>query len=144
MKFAHEIVINKSRDDVWKLFDDPDNMKHWQPTLQSFTPVSGTPGQPGAVSKLVYLENGRVVELVETIISRNQPDEFSGTYDNPMVMNTIRNTFVATTPDSTRWVMEGEFQLKGLLKLLGFMMGGAMRKRVAEDCDRFKKFAESR
>lgn len=27
MNFRYEVVINRSRDDVWKLFDNPDNMK---------------------------------------------------------------------------------------------------------------------
>lgn len=143
MKFVHEIVIAKPRDEVWKLFDNPDNMKQWQPTLQSFTAVSGTPGQPGAVSKLVYLENGRTVELIETIIERRQPGSFSGTYDNPMVTNSISNTFTEVEQGKTRWVMEGEFAFKGVLKLLGFAMKGAMKKRVAEDCERFRKFAEA-
>jgi uncharacterized membrane protein len=143
MQFVHEIVIAKIRDEVWALFDNFDNMKHWQPTLQSFTPVSGTPGQPGAVTKLVYLENGRTIELIETITERKQPDSFSGTYSNEMVTNTIKNTFSEAGPGSTRWVMECEFELKGFLKLIGFMMKGAFKKRVQEDCERFKKFAES-
>jgi len=142
VKFIHEIVIEKGREEVWRLFDDPDNMKHWQPTLQSFTPVSGDPGQPGAVSKLLYVENGRNIELVETILSRTHPEEFTGTYANPMVLNTIRNTFVAIGPNQTRWVMEGEFEFKGLLKLFGWTMRGALRRRVGEDCERFKRFAE--
>jgi len=70
MKFQYEAVINRSRDEVWKLFDNPDNMKKWQPTLKKFEPQSGKPGQVGAVSKLTYEENGRAIVLIETISRR--------------------------------------------------------------------------
>ena len=36
MNFKYEIVINRSRAEVWKLFDNVDNMKKWQPTLKKF------------------------------------------------------------------------------------------------------------
>jgi carbon monoxide dehydrogenase subunit G len=72
MNFKSEIVINRNREDVWKLFDNTDNMKKWQPTLKKFEPQSGKPGQVGAVSKLTYEENGREIVLIETITSRNE------------------------------------------------------------------------
>ncbi len=80
MKYSGEVIINLPRERVIELFDNPGNMPKWQPGLQSFEPLSGEPGQPGAQSKLVYDMNGRRVEMVETIVTRNLPDEFSGTY----------------------------------------------------------------
>ena len=44
MKLKHEIVIDAGRDAVWNAFDNPDNLKRWQPTLASYTPTSGEPG----------------------------------------------------------------------------------------------------
>ena len=60
------------------LFDNPDNMKYWQKGLQSFEHVSGTPGQPGAVSKLIYKMGNRMVEMKETITERDLPKTFAG------------------------------------------------------------------
>ena len=80
MKYTVETEINLPIARVVELFDDPENLKHWQPGLLSFEPISGTPGQPGAKSKLKYKMGKRDIEMVETISVRNFPDEFSGTY----------------------------------------------------------------
>jgi uncharacterized protein YndB with AHSA1/START domain len=35
VKHKAEIVIDADRATVWQLFDDPENLKKWQPTLKS-------------------------------------------------------------------------------------------------------------
>lgn len=67
MRFTLELPINKSRAEVWKAFDNPENMKKWQPALVSFQTISGNQGQPGALSKLTYREREREFSLMETI-----------------------------------------------------------------------------
>lgn len=47
MKHTVETIINKPIDTVIELFDNPDNLDKWMEGLQSFEPISGTPGQPG-------------------------------------------------------------------------------------------------
>ena len=48
MKYESEIIIERPQAKVIALFDDPDNLARWQPTLQSFEHLSGEAGQPGA------------------------------------------------------------------------------------------------
>lgn len=100
MKFQAEVLINRSREDVWKIFDDPDSMKKWQPTLEKFEHVSGERGQPGAVSRLTYKENGRDIVLMESIAVRKQPDFVSGSYSSSMGTNHLENHFEAVGPRS--------------------------------------------
>jgi hypothetical protein len=111
---------------------------------EKFELQSGAPGQVGAVSKLTYEENGREIVLIETISSRNQPNEFSGTYTNPMATNAIKNEFVALEANRTKWVMDCEFKFRGFWKLLGPLMKGAIKKRTAQDVNRFKQMAEGK
>ncbi len=143
MKFTLELVINRSREEVWRIFDNPDNMKKWQPALKKFEPQSGTPGQVGAVSKLTYVENGREIVLIETITSRNEPEEFSGTYQNPMALNSIKNRFIKVDENRTKWIIECEFTFSGFWKLLSPLMKGMIKKRTEKDINQFKKLAES-
>jgi uncharacterized membrane protein len=143
MKYNCEVIINVPRERVIELFDNPDNMSQWQPGLQSFEPLSGEPGQPGAKSKLVYDMNGRRVEMVETIVTRNLPEEFSGTYETKGVKNLVSNYFYNENGDKTRWFMENEFKFSGVMMLMSFFMRGAIRKQTLEDMHRFKAFAES-
>ena len=119
MKYTTEIEINLPIDRVIELFDDPDNLKEWQPGLQSFEHISGTPGQPGAKSRLLFQMGKREIEMIETITVRDLPDEFSGTYEAPGVFNIVKNKFIPLSENKTRYISEQEFQFKGFMKLMG-------------------------
>ena len=145
MKFKLELPINKSRAEAWKAFDNVENMKKWQPTLVSFEPVSGTPGQTGAVSKLTYSENNREFALIEKITLRDEPHRFDGVYENAFADNVIQNSFIEQGKDRTLWVMETEFKFKTLLmKFMGPLMKKSFVTRTQKDMQRFKEMAESR
>ena len=110
--------------------------------LVSFEPVSGTPGQPGAKSRLKYKMGSRDVEMIETITVRNLPEEFSATYGAKGVHSIHKNYFSAPTPTTTHWVAESEFQMTGFMKLMGWLMPGTFKKENQKFMDQFKAFAE--
>jgi uncharacterized protein YndB with AHSA1/START domain len=144
VKLTHELIIARSRDAVWKAFDNPDNLSKWQPTLRSFEHQGGVKGQPGAVSVLTYEENGKPIVMTETVTVRHEPEEFAGTYDNAMALNTIRNTFSALDPDRTRWTMESEFVFKTFLyRVLAPLIRGLIDRRIKNDMERFKQQMEN-
>ena len=144
MKFTLELPINKSRAEVWKAFDDPENMKKWQTTLVSFEPVSGTAGQSGAVSKLTYEENGRKFALTERVTHRDQPHRLDGVYENNFTENLVRNTFIEQGKDHTLWVLETEFAFKTLvMRIIGPLMKKNFIARTQKDMEQFKKMVES-
>jgi hypothetical protein len=142
MKYTIETEINLPIARVVELFDDPENLKHWQPGLVSFEPISGTPGQPGAKSRLKYKMGKRDIEMIETITVRNLPDEFSGTYEAKGVFNIVKNYFKPISESKTKYINENEFQFKGFMKLIGFLMPGAFRKESEKYLLQFKEFAE--
>lgn len=143
MKYTCELVVNLPRQRMIEIFDNPDNMHKWQPGLVSFEHLSGEPGQPGATSKLRYDMNGRKVEMIETIVSRELPDIFTGTYDADGVHNIVENHFYVDGPASTRWVMDTEFQFSGFMRIASKLMGGVFRKQSMEFMQNFKEFAEN-
>ena len=143
MKFQVEMTIEKTPREVWDTFDSTANTLKWQPGLKSFEHVSGERGQPGAVSKLTYEENGRKIVLMETITHRKEPEIFDGTFEGAGVVNHIKNKFIATEYGKTKWVMETEFLFKSLpMRLLGPLMKGSFVKRTEQDMKRFKELAE--
>ncbi len=143
LSFTTEVVLERPIRDVWRAFDSVENMKVWQPTLQSFETVSGTPGQPGAVSRLTYLEGKRRIVLTESITERREPEYFAGSYDRGMAENRIANHFVAVDPTRTQWRMECEFVFRGFWKLLTPLFRGAIEKRTRQDVHRFKECLEA-
>ncbi|NNF00867.1 MAG: SRPBCC family protein [Pyrinomonadaceae bacterium] len=144
MNYSVEIEIDKPIDEVIELFDSTENMSKWMEGLQSFEPLSGTPGEEGAKSRLKFDMNGRQIEMVETITKKNLPDEFTGTYEADGVFNIVKNTFISEDMGTTRWISKNEFQFNSFpMKIMGFLMPGMFRKQSLKNLESFKEFAES-
>lgn len=142
MKYSTEIEINKPIDEVIALFDNPDNLEQWMEGLQSFETISGSPGQPGARSRLKFKMGKREIEMIETITVRNLPAEFTGTYEANGVYNIVTNRFIPLAPDRTKYITEQEFQFRGWMKVVGLLMPGAFKKQSRKYQADFKRFAE--
>ena len=143
MKFKLETLINKPRADVWQAFDNIENMQKWQPSLISRELTDGTPGQPGAVSKLTYKEGEREFTLIEKVTHRDEPNELDGIYENDFADNIIKNRFIEQGNHQTRWVIETEFKFKTLvMKIMGNILKKNYVKRTERDMQRFKEMAE--
>jgi len=144
MKYTTEVEINLPVKKVIELFDNPDNLKLWMEGLQSFEHLSGTPGQPGAKSKLKFKMGKREIEMIETITVRNLPEEFSGTYEAKGVFNIVKNKFIAVGENKTKYIAEHEFQFSGMMTLMGVLMPGAFKKQSMKFLKQFKEFAEQK
>ena len=108
--------------------------------LENFEPISGNPGQVGAKSRLKFKMGKREIEMIETITVKNLPDEFSGTYEVKGVFNIVKNKFVALPDNRTKYVSEQEFQFKGFMKCIGFLMPGMFKKQSMKYLIDFKNF----
>ena len=91
LNYTVEIEINSPREKVIELFDNSDNLMKWQTGLKRFDHISGIPGEEGAKSRLTYIENGRELEMTETIIKKELPEKFSALYEAKGVKNKISN-----------------------------------------------------
>lgn len=143
MIYTCEVIIDLPLDVTIEKFDNFDNLKKWQPGLQTYEHLEGEPGKPGAKTRLVYDENGRRIDMLETIVTRNLPEEFSATYEAKGVFNRISNHFYEEGPDKTRWVMESDFEFSGAYKLMGIFMKGTFPKETMKQMNSFKTFAEN-
>ena len=142
MKYQTEVTINASRERVLELFDSTENLYKWQDGLKSHEHLEGEPGQPGAKMKLVYDNNGRKIELIETITVRNLPAEFSGIYEAPNVWN-LNENFFYEEGGQTRWVTDTEFRGKGLMWVMMKLMPGMFKKQTQKTMNDFKAFVET-
>jgi hypothetical protein len=80
--------------------------------------------------------------MLETITSRNKPEEFSGTYEMKGTKNIIKNRFTDLGEGKTKWELESEFEFGGIFKLISPFMKGMIVKRTKTDMSRFKDFVE--
>lgn len=144
MKYTTEIIVDLPRSEFIEKLDNPDNMKHWMRGLQSYEVLSGEPGKEGARMNMKFKMGKRDMEMVETIIKRNMPEEFHATYDAKGVHNIQKNYFHEVGENQTKWVSESEFQFAGLgMKAMAFLMPGAFKKQSMKYAQDFKNFAEN-
>ncbi len=143
MKYEVKVTIDRPIQEVVKKFDSAENLKKWQPSLQSFEHIEGNPGEKGAKSLLTYNERGRKVEMIETIVENNLPEVFETVYEAKNVKNNVRARFVEKTPNQTIWINENTFHFKGIMKVMGFFMKSAFPKQSIKDMNKFKAFVES-
>jgi hypothetical protein len=61
------IQINQCVEKVLKDFMNPDNLQYWLSGFVSSELISGKAGETGSVSKLKFMERGKVMEVVETV-----------------------------------------------------------------------------
>ena len=144
MQFTNEVTIHKSREEVWKIFDDPENLKEWQPTLERYEHVGGVVGEEGSVTKLTYVENGEETVLLERVTRRREPEEISSTFESDAVRNEMTNRFVEEGGDLTRWILDSEFIFEeDLPEESAPFVREAIESRLKEDMQRFKELAET-
>lgn len=146
MKYQCTIDIHLPRERVIALFDDPANLKRWQPTLRNFERLDGVPGTVGARSKLTYKnkEGGREMVMTETVTVRELPERFAGTYTMDGVWNLVDNRFTAVNADLTRWDAEVEFKFTNpFLSFLGWVIPGMFKNQTQKFMKQFKDFAEN-
>ncbi|MEM7367790.1 MAG: SRPBCC family protein [Bacteroidota bacterium] len=142
MHYTTEIIINQPIDKVVKLFDDPENLKEWQPGLLSFEHFEGEFGEPGSKMRLLYKMGKREIEMIETLLSHNLPEEFTATYEAKNVWNKIKNRFVVVDSKTTKWISENEFRCSGFLRIMVFLFPGSFKKQTLKHMQDFKTFAE--
>ena len=145
MKYKLAIEIDLPRSRVIELFDNFENMKHWQEGFISYKHLEGEPGQVGAKSELHYKMGKREIDMIETITERNLPDVFSGTYEAKGVWNEVKNYFSELDDNKTKWETENEFRFTTFfMKIMGFLMPGAFKKQSFKYLKDFKNFAENK
>jgi hypothetical protein len=143
MHYIVEILVDIPREKLIEIFDNPDNLNKWQPTFLGIEYVEGVDRTKGAKSRLRYKQGKGEMEMFETILVYNMPDEFSCTYEAKGVLNINKNFFYAEG-DKTRWVTDTEFQFTNfLMKLMGMLLPFMFKSQTKHMMENFKKFAET-
>ena len=104
--------------------------------------IEGKAGEVGSKHKMRYKMGKRDIEMIETVTKRELPNVFSGSYEAKGVYNHIDNYFEVIDENTTKYWSENEFRLKGMMKLMGWIMPGAFKKQSQQYMDDFKTFVE--
>jgi uncharacterized membrane protein len=140
MKFKCTIDINKPVEKVVDIFLNPDSLQYTQDGFKSKELISGSLGKEGSKSKLIYEK----LELIETILKNDLPDEFLGLYEHKHTTNTMKVWFEALSENSTRYHSEIEYtKFNGvIINILVKLFPSMFKKQVLKWMVKFKDYAE--
>lgn len=143
MKYTCTTTINAPLEHVVKLWDDESNFSSWQDGFKSIELLSGEHHKKGAKSKIV-LDGNRRIELIETIISNNLPDEKVALYEHVHMVNTQTSRFKKLGENLTEYTSEIEYtQFNGfMIKLMAKLFPSKFKAQSQKWMDQFKAFAE--
>ena len=143
MKYTTHVIIDLPLQECIAKLDNPENMKLWQKGLESYEHLGGQAGQEGAQMNLHYKMGRRRVDMVETIIKKELPNEFHTTYEAKGVQNIQKNYFTTVEGNKTQWTAVSEFHFdKPGLKLMSWLMPRVFKKQSQQYLQDFKVFAE--
>ena len=137
------IEVDRPLKDVYAAFNNPENMPRWLGGLQRTEQISGSPGEVGSVTRQIYLERGRTVEMIETITAHEPERFFEGTLEGPGMEGTLRVEF-EDRGERTGMRFSGEFEPCSLMmRLMMPFIKGSIRDRQMGDLKTFKRLVEA-
>lgn len=144
MKYQCTIQVDLPIDKVVALWTNEAYFKEWQDGFESIEHISGTPNTKGAKSKIIF--NGKhKMELLETIISTDLPNEKVGLYEHIHMTNTQTSRFIAIDEHTTQYISEVEYtKFNGfMIKLMAKLFPGKFKQQSQKWMNQFKDFAEN-
>ena len=145
MKYTCSIEINLPIDQVTMLWENEKLFNKWQDGFQSIELLKGQNGTTGAKSKIILEQGKRRLELIETIISNNLPEEKKALYEHIHMTNTQTTRFNKVSENKTNYISEVEYtKFNGFMpKLMAKLFPGMFKKQSQKWMNQFKDFAEN-
>ncbi len=142
MKYQTECIIRLPIEEVISIFEDAEQLKHWQRGLKSSTLIKGKNGEVGAKRRLKITLEGREISMIETITFKDLPHEWHGRYTSNGLESMQQNFFSSTADNFTKWVSKSEFVFSGWMVLISKVLPGIFKKRSETVMKDFKNYAE--
>src|SRR5687768_6432256 len=119
-------TINRPVEKVWELFMNPGNLKNWLTGFVSAEPISGNVGETGSVSKLKFMERGKLVEVKETVITAGPNQQYTFEMEHK-AFHAKTDIRLVSFGNRTEFIQTVEFFPKGfMMKLMMPIVKGAM------------------
>jgi hypothetical protein len=143
MKYSCVIEINLPIKKTVELWNNKDYFKEWQDDFCSIELISGTHNYKGSKSRLLFVGK-RKIELVETILSIDLPNEKTALYEHVHMSNTQCSRFISIGKNKTKYISEVEYiKFNGILiKALAMVFPGKFKSQSQKWMNQFKAFAE--
>ncbi len=142
MRYTLSNTINKPLDVVAAKFTEPDSAMHWMEGLERSEHLSGTPGLTGTKTDFYFIHKGKEMKITETILEQNMPRQIKFAYQSNMGYTEVEMMFEKITDNTTRQTNNSYFEMKGFMKVIGFVFKGMFKKQSKKYLEAFKAYAE--
>jgi uncharacterized protein YndB with AHSA1/START domain len=139
--FEERIALKASPAEVFPYLVEPDRLKRWLGGFVESRPLDGTEAGLGAKSVDVIRDNGREV-LMHTEIRRYEPPNRLEVSIRAPGMEAVSDYRLAGD-ETTELTHRQQVRFRGFLRLMAPFIGGAMRRRLADDLARLREAVES-
>jgi hypothetical protein len=146
MKYKCEVIVNKPKELVVELYRNPQFFKEWQDGFIDMTLPDKTDKKINYHAIYQYKVMGnKIINLEERILNDLLPDSFEATYSTDDMANSMKSTFIKSSPTSTKLIAELEYYyFEGILpKMMSIFMKWSFKKQTQKWLNQFKTFAES-
>jgi len=127
---------------VWDTFHDRSLMNKWMIGFDSMQLIEGKENQVGSKYKLYFDENGKTIEMEETITAFDEPSYFANTMKTEMMETKTTMKFLPTAT-GTKIEVESVFEAEGMVANLMIRMGlSFIENRYKQSYHKFKELVE--
>ncbi len=145
MRYELEEDIQVPRERVLELFLDTENLKKWQPSLVSYSQISGDSMRGvGSQCRQVHKMGNREVDMIATVTVDEYPEDFAARFEADGMTNIVANRFEEMGALRTRWTVTTEFQTTSIMmKIMMVLMPFVFKSQTRKFMVQFRDFVES-
>jgi hypothetical protein len=142
VKMENSVEVNSSVHHSFAVFENVNKMKEWMPGFKSIELTSGLPFMPKSTYRLVLEQDGRTIEMKETLIAIKTNRLFSFTLENEHVFSEVEVRF---SGDDKKTVIAATTKIRGqnlFWRSMVVLGKGNIRTKQQEMYDAMKKVIE--
>lgn len=144
MKYTVQVFIEKDRQTILDVMQDPDQFQYWMEGLQEYNILHKTENQVGTKTELVFKDvKGRVSTMVEIVESMDLPNEIVTSYEAGGVFNRCINRF-DEKEDGTVYEMETIFKFGFFTNLFIWLFKPMFRSQTLKGMTALKRYVEEK
>jgi len=141
--YENKVEVNASVEKAWAIFTDESRMGDWLTGFQSMETISGNPGEVGSKYRMIFVENGEEMVIMEEVTAFQENELFAFTLDaDPLISDVevkFRGDESKTEMTATNHVVGKNFLWKSMLRIMKSMIAN----RGQEQYDKLKEIIES-
>ena len=147
ISYGHEIQVNKPVSEAWAVSQDESKYDQWLQGFKSMELIEGEKFAPGSKYKIIVTpgEGQPDFEMIETLVSIEENDHVSMSFDNVAMICDQKYTFSendgVTTVTTDSKVMGKGIVNRSLFALME-MLGGAFTKQETKNIEALKVLIE--